>query len=117
MIGFGIFAGYPVPYAYTYPYPVYVYGYGAPRERVVITPGSNYYGGLALEMTPYDADVFVDGQYAGRVEDFDGYEQPLNLTPGRHSIEVQAQGYQPLVFDVDVQPGQVIPYRGDLRPY
>jgi hypothetical protein len=116
-IGFGIFAGYPVPYSYSYPYPIMVYGYRAPRERVMVSPGSPYYGGIALEMTPYDADVFVDGTYAGRVEDFDGATQPLTLTAGVHEIEVQAQGYEPMRINVEVQPGQVIPYRGDLRPY
>jgi hypothetical protein len=116
-IGFGIFSGYPVPYSYDYGYPIEVYGYGAPRERVTITPGSNYYGGVALEITPNDADVYVDGEYAGRVQDFDGTQQPLTLTAGTHKIEVQAAGYEPLVVDVGIQPGQVVPYRGDLRRY
>ena len=116
-IGFGIFAGYPVPYTYSYASPIWVYGYRAPRERVFITPGSPYYGGIALEMTPYDADVFVDGEYAGRVEDFDGTTQPLTLTPGTHRLEVQAPGYQPMTVDVGIQAGQVVPFRGDLRPY
>jgi hypothetical protein len=116
-IGFGIYAGYPVPYTYSYPYPILVYGYRAPRERVIVSPGSLYYGGIALEMTPYDADVFVDGEYAGRVEDFDGATQPLTLTAGMHEIEVQAQGYEPMRMNVEIHAGQVIPYRGDLRPY
>jgi hypothetical protein len=116
-IGFGIFSGYPVPYSYSYPYPIEVYGYRAPRAPVMVGPGSPYYGGVALEMGPYDADVFVDGNYAGKVEDFDGTSQPLTLVAGTHRIEVQAPGYAPLIFDVTVQPGQVIPYRGDLRPY
>jgi hypothetical protein len=116
-IGFGIFAGYPVPYTYSYPYPIVIYGNRAPRERVMVSPGSPYYGGIALEMTPYDADVFVDGEYAGRVEDFDGATQPLTLTAGVHEIEVQAQGYEPMRMNVEIQPGQVIPYRGDLRRY
>ena len=84
---------------------------------MIISPGSSAYGGVALEINPGDADVFVDGEYAGRVEDFDGTEQPLTLTPGTHRIEVQAQGYEPMIVDVGVQPGQVIPYRGDLRRY
>jgi hypothetical protein len=113
-IGFGIFAGYPVPYSYSYDYPVPVYGYGAPRE-VVVGPGSTQYGGITFEMTPYDADVYVDGTHAGRVADFDGSQQPLTLTPGTHQIQVVAPGYQPLNFDVSVQPGQIIPYRGDLQ--
>jgi len=116
-IGFGIYAGYPVPYTYSYPYPIPVYGYGAPRTEVLITPGTTAYGGVALEITPYDADVFVDGQYAGKVQDFDGTTQPLTLVAGTHRIEVQAPGMAPLIFDVTVQPGQVIPYRGDLRPF
>lgn len=115
-IGFGIYAGFPVPYTYSYPYPVEVYGYGAPRE-VVINPSVPAYGGVALDITPSDADVWVDGQYAGKVQDFDGTTQPLTLTPGTHTIQVQAPGYQPMTVDVGIQAGQVIPYRGDLQPY
>jgi hypothetical protein len=115
-IGFGIFAGFPVPYSYSYGYPIEVYGYRAPRGPVVVGPGSSLYGGVALDIEPYDADVFVDGSYAGRVQDFDGTTQPLTLVAGTHRIEVQAAGLAPLVFDVTVQPGQVIPYRGELRP-
>jgi hypothetical protein len=116
-IGFGIYAGYPVPYTYSYPYPIWVYGYGAPRNEVMVAPGTTSYGGVALEITPAEADVYVDGQYAGHAQDFDGTSQPLTLTVGTHRIEVQAPGYQPMTVDVGIQPGQVIPYRGDLTPY
>ena len=116
-IGFGIFAGYPVPYTYSYPYPIAVYGYRAPRAPVIVGPGSPDYGAVALEINPIDAEVYVDGSYAGNVGDFDGSQQPLTLTAGTHRVEVQAPGYAPLVIDVQVQPGQVIPYRGDLQPY
>ena len=105
-IGFNIFAGYPV--AYTYPYP-YAYSVGRPP--------ASYYGGVVLEIEPIGAAVYVDGAYAGVVADFDGSRQPLTLTGGTHRIEIVEQGLAPLVFDVVVQPGQVIPYRGDLRPY
>ena len=105
-IGFGIFAGYPVPYTYAYPY-----SYSVGR------PPASYYGGVVLEIEPDNAAVYVDGAYAGEVRDFDGQSQPLTLTAGTHRIEVQEEGLAPLVFDVTVQPGQVIPYRGDLRPY
>jgi hypothetical protein len=115
-IGFGIYAGYPVPYTYSYPYPVPVYGYGAPRD-VIINPGATAYGGVALDVTPSDADVWVDGQYAGKVQDFDGTTQPLTLTPGTHRIEVAAPGYQTMTVEVGIQAGQVVPYRGDLLPY
>ena len=72
-------------------------------------------GGIALEITPDDAAVYVDGTYAGLVRDFDGSTQPLTLTGGTHRIDIEAQGFATLSFDVGVQPGQVIPYRGDLQ--
>jgi len=113
-LGFGIYVGYPVVYGYAYPVPVPVYGYGAPVEPVVVGPGSTSYGGVSLEFTPGEAAVFVDGTYAGTVADFDGTRQPLNLTAGTHHIELQADGYEPLSFDVTAQSGQLIPYRGDM---
>jgi hypothetical protein len=115
-IGFGIYLGYPVPY-YAYPYPVPVYGYGAPETSVYVGPNNTAYGGVALEVTPNDAAVYVDGNYAGIVADFDGSRQPLTLMPGTHHIEVDQNGFEPLAFDVTVQPGMVIPYQGQLRAY
>jgi len=82
-----------------------------------VRSGAPLYGGVALEISPYDADVYVDGNYAGKVADFDGTVQPLTVIPGTHRIEVQAPGYAPLIFDVTVEGGQVVPYRGDLRPF
>jgi len=116
-IAFGVYLGYPVPYAYAYPYPVTVYGYGGPAAPVVVGPGSPYYGGVSLEITPNNAEVYVDGEYAGLVQDFDGTRQPLTLTAGTHHLEISADGFEPLVMDVNVNPGEVLPYRGDLNRY
>jgi hypothetical protein len=115
-VGFGFWAGYPVPYTYAYPYPVPVYGYGAPSTDVTVGPSSTQYGGVSLEVTPADASVSVDGGYAGVVRDFDGTEHTLTLASGRHHIEISAAGFQPMSFDVDTVPGQIVPYRGDLQP-
>jgi len=117
-INFGIFLGYPVPYSYyAYPYPVPVYGYGRPGGPVIIGPGSSYYGGVSLEISPSDAEVFVDGEYAGLVQDFDGTQRPLTLTAGSHRLDVRAPGYEPLAMNVNVNPGEVVPFRGDLLPF
>ncbi len=113
---FGIVLGYPVPYTYAYPYPLPVYGYGAPRAPIIVGPSSTQYGGVALEISPPDATVYVDGGYAGLVRDFDGRERTLTLAVGRHRIEISAPGLQPMVIDADVYPGQIVPYRGDLEP-
>jgi hypothetical protein len=58
--------------------------------------------------------VFVDGYYAGVVDEFDGHFQHLNLIPGPHHLEISAPGYQPLVIDVAIQPHHKIDYRGAL---
>jgi hypothetical protein len=60
--------------------------------------------------------VFVDGYFAGNVDDFDGFVQSLQLEEGPYTIELVAPGYEPLLFNVRIQPGRKITYRGDLRP-
>jgi hypothetical protein len=38
--------------------------------------------------------VYVDGYYAGVVDDFDGLFQRLHVAPGRHEITLKLTGYQ-----------------------
>jgi hypothetical protein len=71
-------------------------------------------GGLQLALEPRRAQVFVDGQFAGLVEDFAGYYRHLPLPAGNHRIEVIASGYLPLIFDVTVIPDRTITYRQSL---
>lgn len=86
--------------------PYYGYGYGSAYAN----------GGLRLKVRPRQAEVYVDGYYLGIVNEFDGVFQRLNLDSGPHRIEVRAPGYEPLVFDVRIQPGETITYRRELRP-
>jgi len=72
-------------------------------------------GGLRLKVTPRDAEVFVDGYYAGRVDDFDGARQQLKITRGPHRIELKAAGYETVTFDVTVIPGESTTYKTDLK--
>jgi len=72
-------------------------------------------GAIKLKITPKEASVFVDGGFAGVVDDFDGVFQKLTLEAGPHHIEVQAEGYEPLAFDVDIAPDDTITYRGELK--
>ena len=113
-IGIGVWAGYAVPFP-VYGYQPY-YGYGS-TGYIGVAPSVSQYGAVSFDLQPQDAELYVDGNYVGRVGDFSPSYPPLTLAPGRHRVEVQAQGYAPLVFDVDVVPGRVIPYRGELQPY
>jgi hypothetical protein len=107
----GLFAGRPFPYRYGYGVPAYRYN----NYSIRVAPGVRY-GGVSFLITPAEASVYIDGYYAGLASDFYGDRQPLPLTPGVHRVELQAEGYAPMVLDVDVMPGQVIPYEGSLRP-
>ena len=73
-------------------------------------------GGLRLEIEPETAEVYVDGSYAGIVDDFNGHSHYLNLTAGAHHIEVRASGYQTLTFDTMIQADHTISYKGHLVP-
>jgi hypothetical protein len=115
-IGFGLWLGFAVPYPrawISYPPPVYGYYQGSVR----IVPGAAAYGGVSFDISPAEAEVYLDGEFIGRAGDFAPNAAPLTLTPGPHRIEVQAEGYRPMTWDVDVIPGQVIPFRGDMQPF
>ncbi|MBZ5557994.1 MAG: PEGA domain-containing protein [Acidobacteriia bacterium] len=49
---------------------------------------------LRLQVTPKDAAVYVDGYYAGVVDDFDGIFQRLRLPPGPHELTFFLQGFR-----------------------
>ncbi|MPY87734.1 MAG: PEGA domain-containing protein [Luteitalea sp.] len=87
--------------------PGYHGGYGAyvPDDR----------GSLRLKVRPREAEVFVEGDFVGQVDDFDGAFQRLHLPPGRHEIQVEAPGYAPLEFSVLIVRDQTVTYRGELK--
>jgi hypothetical protein len=116
-IGFGLSIGYPVPYPYAYlgTYNPRVYGYYDNSYPYDATPSVSVYGGISFDIQPSDADVFVDGEYVGTVGTFTPYGEPLTLTPGQHRIVVQREGFRAMEWDVTVEPGQVIPYRGTMQ--
>lgn len=81
--------------------------------------GSNWdydLGKLRLDIDQRDAEVYIDGYFAGIVDDFDGVLQGLRLEPGNYSVEVALPGWEPLEFDVHVSPGRTTTYRGSLIP-
>lgn len=73
-------------------------------------------GAVRLKVNPRDAEVWVDGYYAGVVDDFDGIFQSLKLDLGAYRIEIRKPGFAPLQFDVRVQPDRTITFRGELKP-
>jgi PEGA domain len=87
----------------------------APRGSVTAQPGTAS-GGISFEISPATAEVDIDGAYVGRVSELGPNTQPLALTPGRHHVEIRADGYQTLSIDADVIADQVVPYQGTMQP-
>ena len=104
-LGISIFSGNPFSFRFAYGWqPSF-------RYRYSVMPGVAY-GGMSFLLDPDWAEVYIDGQFVGIARDFGG--QPVPVPAGFHRIELYAQGFEPVAFDVNVRPGQVIPYRGSL---
>jgi hypothetical protein len=71
-------------------------------------------GELKISATPSRAAVFVDNQFAGHVDEFDGVGKAMLLTPGRHSVRVALPGYLPFETVVDLRPHQKLKLQTDL---
>ena len=114
--------GYPYYGAYGYPDGAYGSSYGGyypgayATDAYSVRPGyaDDDYGGIRIQGAPRDAQVFVDGYYAGIVDDYNGTFQHLDLQPGPHEIEVRTAGH-PLTYDVNVTPGQTLTIHANVR--
>jgi hypothetical protein len=76
----------------------------------------DFRGAVRIEVTPREAEVYVDGYYAGIVDDFDGTFQRLRVTPGPHEIVVRHDGYHNFREAVYLSPDVVHRIRRNLEP-
>jgi hypothetical protein len=96
-VGVGVGVGYPVPaygfYGY-YPWAPYYqvgpYPYPYPYPFHYVDPGAS----LRLDVKPKNAEVYVDGYYAGVVDDFSGTFKHLNVPAGEHELTLYLEGYR-----------------------
>lgn len=73
-------------------------------------------GAIRIEATPRRAEVYVNGYYAGIVDDFDGRFQRLRVMPGEHEIALYLAGYRTVVQTVHVNPGSTVRIRNRMEP-
>lgn len=100
-------------------------------KQIVLEPGQSYEvnvelvksarlptkdatGELKIAATPSRAAVFVDGQYAGHVDEFDGVGKAMLLTPGQHRLRIALPGYLPFDTTVDLRPQQKLKIETNL---
>jgi len=72
-------------------------------------PAREAMGALNLDISPSDAQVFLNGEYVGRVRDFGGWSRGyLWLEKGTYDIVFYKDGYKTLARQVSIYPGLVI---------
>ena len=69
---------------------------------------------VRLQVTPRTAAVYVDGFYAGVVDDFDGFFERLPLLPGGHTITLYLEGFRTLTRSIYLSPGSELRIREDM---
>jgi hypothetical protein len=102
-VGFGLGWGWPTYYQYPYP----PYGYGGVYEA-----GCD----LRVQVTPRDAEVYMDGYLVGSVDDFDGTWQRLRVAYGDHEITVHKEGYRQIKQRMLFRPGENYRIRETMQP-
>jgi hypothetical protein len=108
----------------------YGYGYGYPGDYGGYVGGGGYGGGgggyatsqsyrdsgsLRLKINPRQAQIYIDGYYVGVVDNFDGAFQKLGVEAGSHKVELKADGYEPIQFEVLITPGETVIYKGEMK--
>lgn len=71
---------------------------------------------VRLEVKPKEAQVYVDGYYAGIVDDFDGVFQRLHVWPGEHELVLYLKGYRTVKQSVRLGVSEGSRIRYTLEP-
>ncbi|HEV2854658.1 MAG TPA: PEGA domain-containing protein [Thermoanaerobaculia bacterium] len=99
-------------YPYYYPYGYgYGYGYGEPGYR-----NGDRAGALDFDVSPDRTQVYIDGEYVGKVDAFDGWPRYLWLPKGTYDVVLYLDGYKTVARQITVYPGSVLDIDDRLEP-
>ncbi len=71
---------------------------------------------LRLQVSPRTTEVFVDGYYAGTVDDFDGIFQRLRLAAGEYEVTLYLPGHRTVTQQLLLQPGRTLRVKHVMVP-
>lgn len=71
---------------------------------------------VRVMVRPQNAAVYVDGFYAGIVDDFNGFFERLPLPPGGHEIAIFLDGYRTERHRMYLAPGSTFRLQFDMVP-
>jgi hypothetical protein len=80
---------------------------GVPRNPAPTEPGQNLrFGSVSIRVQPADAEILVDGQRWSAPETQD--RLVVELSEGRHHVEVQKEGFERYSSDIQVRRGETV---------
>jgi hypothetical protein len=82
-----------------------------PKAQFSAAPGL-----IKLKVLPERAAVFVDGAFAGTVNQFSGVGREMEIAPGDHHIKIDLAGYKPFETDVTIATKQKVTIKTELQP-
>ena len=109
------------------PYPQYPQPHGSGGRRTpppppppntpdARPPAGSSLGALGLHLQPSDADIMIDGTpWRGPAGPADQDRVMIELSEGRHTVEIRRSGYRTYITDVDIKRGETTPLDVSLR--
>lgn len=95
------------PYYGGYSSPYYGGGYYGPSySQRYSRYSSPDWAAIDTDISPEEAEVYLDGEFIGSADNFDGYPDFLYLTPGSHVLEFRRDGYETRSIEIDARPGE-----------
>ncbi len=70
---------------------------------------------VKTDVSPEEAQVYLDGKYIGSADDFDGAPDYLYLGPGTYHLEFKLPNYQTYATDVEATRGQQTIIKQELK--
>lgn len=125
---YGFYHHYPYSWPYNFYGPYFSYGfYGYPwfypwswgvSAAVYSSPGSagDAPGALDLDLRPEKTEIYLDGEYIGVADRFDGFPTYLWLDPGTYDLAFYKEGYATLARQYTVRSGIIIDVEDRMRP-
>jgi hypothetical protein len=95
-------------------YPYYGYGYGGP-VYAYSDPGEGL-GALDLDVRPGKAEVWINGQFIGLCDRYDGFPSYLWLPEGTYDVVLYKEGFETLARQYTIYPGLIIDVEDSMRP-
>lgn len=95
------------------------YGWGWPTT--VIVTGSHGRHGIGrwaavdTDVSPEEAEIWLDGVFVGTADDFDGHPDFLYLRPGSYTLELKLKGYKPVSKTLEVRAGRLVRMNDELE--